>query len=302
LTDFLVQFSYPMLLQDLHELTKLGAQKPMSFWWPDYQPKAKPLAEDLSALAEGIEKGTGVRENLESLIELLSSEEPNEYELARKISYAAELFREQLNTLSEEDRGLVFRFISDSKKFYGRAQTSELLERERNKLKTALSPEEQTARDRRLFELEGMMYCLEYYLAMYKAILDAPDESAKRKIIESTEIIFDFGQLPGLWIDFDKDEVLQKFILKILNDDFRVELQTAYFQTKAEFAKILMSCDKQGTCQASYHETTLDETIQSFKKLLKTFIAVFQKAGLEQLSSYFLTPFGKNAKLSEIKI
>ncbi|HBR80149.1 MAG: hypothetical protein UX09_C0028G0009 [Candidatus Uhrbacteria bacterium GW2011_GWE2_45_35] len=291
-----------MLLTDLHELTKFGAQKPLAMWWGEYQPKNLDLSDGLSELAKTIEAGTGVRENLEALAKVLKINQPGEYEMAKMILYTAELFKAQTETLSEEDKNTVFSFIVDSKKFCDRAQTAEFLGRERQRIQASLSAEEQTTHDRRLFELEGMMYCLEYYLTLYKAILDAPDEPAKRKFIESSEINFGFGDLPGIWTDFDKDEVLQKFILKILNQDLRSELEVSYYTAKEKIAKIKMICDKQGTCSADYNGVTLEEVINAFKELIKVFIAAFQKVGIEQLSSYFLTPFGKNAKLSEVKI
>jgi len=291
-----------MLLTALHELTKLGAQKPLTMWLPEYQTKSRDLSVDLSAVAEKIEAGTGVRENIEHLAEILKTDQPGEYELARLILRTAEFFKEQIDTLPDEDRNTVFAFISDSKKFCDRAQAAEFLGRERDRVKTTSSLTQQTAHDRRLFELEGMMYCLEYYLTLYKAILDAPDDSAKRKVIESTEIDCGYGEIPGLWIDFDKDEVLQKFILKILDNDLRQELAAAYYTAKEKVAKIKMSCDKQGSCQASYDGVTIEEVTVAFKQLIKTFIVAFQKVGIEQLSSYFLTPFGKNTKLGDIKL
>lgn len=291
-----------MLLVDLQELTKLGVQKPLSMWLPEYQARRRDLAGALATVAEGIEAGTGVRENIERLVEIFKTDQPNEYELSRLILHTAEFFKEQVDTLSTEDQKMVFTFISDSKKFYDRAQTAEFLGREREKIKTTMPVDQQIVHDRRLFELEGMMYCLEYYLTLYKAIFDAPNESAKRKVIESTEIDCGYGEIPGLWIDFDKDEVLQKFILKILDNDLRQDLETAYYTTKEKVAKIKMICDKQGVCSVVYESVTLDEVIAAFKELIKVFITAFQKVGIEQLSSYFLTPFGKNTKLSEINL
>ncbi len=291
-----------MLLTELHELTKLGAEKPLAVWQSVYQAKSRGLAAEFLVLMENIESGIGVRENIEHLVEVLQADKPNEADLAKTIFNTAEFFKEQTANLPELEKISVLSFIRDSKKFYDRTQTEEILTRERERIRITLSIEQQAAHDRRLFELEGMMYCLEYYLTLYKAVIDAPDEMTKRKFIESSEISFDFGVLPGLWTDFDKDEVLQKFILKILDNNLRQELKTAYYTTKEKIVKIKLACDKQGACQAFYEDVTLEEVVSAFKDLIKAFIAAFQKVGIEQLSSYFLTPFGKNTKLGDIKL
>jgi len=291
-----------MLLTELHELVKLGAEKPLAMWQSAYQAKSRGLAAEFSVLTENLESGTGVRENIEHLVEVLKADNPSEADLAKTIFNTAELFKEQTVDLPELEKISVLAFIKDSKKFYDRTQTEEILARERERVKATMSKDEQAAYDRRLFELEGMMYCLEYYLTLYKAIIDAPDELVKRKIIESTEVDCGSGKIPGLWFDFNQDEVLQKFILKILNNDLRQELKTAYYTTKEKIVKIKLTCDKQDSCQAFYEDVTLEEVVAAFKDLIKAFIAAFQKVGIEQLSSYFLTPFGKNTKLSDIKL
>ncbi len=66
-----------------------------------------------------------------------------------------------------------------------------------------------------------MMYCLEFYLAVYKAIQDTPTVAEKRTYIKSTHINLGFGSLPGLWHDFFRDESLNKFVYKILDDQAR---------------------------------------------------------------------------------
>jgi len=146
------------------------------------------------------------------------------------------------------------------------------------------------------------MYCLEYYLTIYKATQDVTTEGEKRWYIESQEIDLGFGNVPGLWTDFKQDEVLDKFIYKILDEDRRCRLTEAYFSAKIEVMKVKIQCDEQGNCEVSYKDVTVDEVVKSFRQLVKVLLDTFQEVGIEQLSSVFFKPYGKKPYIKDINI
>jgi hypothetical protein len=164
-----------------------------------------------------------------------------------------------------------------------------------------LSTEEQKAFDLKLFQHEGMMYCLEFYLSLYKAVQDAPSELEKRKYIESTEVNLGFGFVPGLWTDFNQDEALAKFIYSILDDDIRIKLTEAYFSAKLVIMKIQLNCDKQGKCEALYQGVTPTEVVSALKEFILVLIDIFLVKRIGELSSIFLKPYGERAALTEVK-
>ncbi|NQV13333.1 MAG: hypothetical protein HQ530_03460 [Parcubacteria group bacterium] len=288
-----------MILQDLYQIVQQGAQQPLFLWLDDYDKLSQSPISSLKKTSTKLHKNTRIAENTRQLISLLESSKPDEFLLAKYLVYISELLGKDVPA---EHRELISDYIRDAKEFYRRAQMSGFHRQSRENLKKSLAPDEQAEHDLRLFQQEGMMYCLEYYLTIYKAIQDVTTEDEKRWYIESQEIDLGFGNVPGLWIDFSRDEVLDKFIYKILDKDIRRRLTEAYFYAKIGVMKVKMECDQTGNCQAVYSNITVNEVIKAFKKLVKTLLGTFQEVGIEQLSSVFFAPYGKKPFIKDIKI
>lgn len=287
-----------MLLKDLLTLAQLGAQKPLSMWKDAFADQAPKLVEALAPIHHSLEDGTDIKRDAGDLLVILQQREPNEYALAKALLFISNIF-------SGEDTGhqeLIVSYHTAVKAFYGRAQSSEFHARERSRLTSSLSAEEQTAYDQRLFNQEGEMYVLEFYLTLYKAIKDAPTGEEKRALIEHREVTLEFGRVPGLWADMAADEALEKFAYKILNDGLRNEILLGYYAFKETLMKLNVTCNQDGSCVASYAHVSLDEVTQSFKTFLEVLLSVFQKAGIMELKSLFLKPYGDKPKLSTISL
>lgn len=275
-------------------------QMPLEFWLGAFKETGKDIIPELEDMAGNLHDGTVVKANIQRLITLLGDEDPNELQLAQTLAFVAELFRVEA---SEEHRELINQYMQDALKFANNAQANEYYRDIREKNRQTFSQEEQKAYDKKLFQNEGMMYCLEYYLALYKAILDAPTEVEKKKFIESREINLGFGNLPGLWIDFGRDEILGKFIYKIFDNLVRGGLTKSYFNAKIALMKIKINYDEKGNISAAnWEKTTLDETMSAFRDFILILFETFQKIGIDRLSSYFFTPYGKNPLIKNIKI
>lgn len=288
-----------MLLEEVYKIAKKGAEKPLILWSEDYAEIAGSIIPELEEVGTSLEEGTEAKKNVKKLIELLKKKSPNELELAKSLSYISELFD---SSVPDENKELISKYVQACKSFYTIAQTYEFYNEKREKMKQQISAEEQKQFDLRLFKHEGMMYCLEYYLAIYKAIQDVKTEAEKRKFIESTEFNLGFGNVPGLWQDFSKDEVLGKFIYSILNDGIREKLTKAYFDCKLVLNKINLCCDKQGKCEAEYQGIAFSEVISEFRNLIVILLQTFQQIGIDHLSSIFFTPYGNKPLIQDIKI
>ena len=286
-----------MLIDDLYKIAKLGSEKPLFLWLEKFRELSPRLAKQLEKIIFQLTDGTDVKKNVVILKELLEENEPNELGLAQALSHVADLFREDTPT---EYREIINDYIRAVMKFINLAQDSEFSRQARQKLLNTLSEEQQKEYDFKLFAHEGMIYCLEYYLAIYKAIQDAPTEKEARKYLENTEVNLGFGSVPGLWIDFSRDEVLSKFIYAILDDSLRGRLTSAYFDAKLVIMKVKMNCDKQGSCEACYQGITLEEVKESFRKLILELLETFTMVGIERLASFFFKPYGDKPLISEV--
>jgi len=289
-----------MLLDKLYLLVEKGEQSPMNFWLDQYREIRQDILPDLERILPTLHEGTDAKRSIKGLVSLLSQDTPNELELSRVLLHIADLFTTEDATPEEKSRAS--RYVQDVGKFLTQAQMGETFRKTREQQKKTLTSQAQKEQDKDRFEDMGMMYCLEYYLQFYKSIQDAPDEQEKRKYIESAEMKFPVAVLPGLWIDFTRDEVPNKFIYEILDDDVRNRLIKAYFDAKKVFMRIDMRCDEKGSCSAAYNQVTLAEVIAALRELIRALIAEFQKMGIDRLSSHFFTPYGDKPLMSELPL
>ena len=150
------------------------------------------------------------------------------------------------------------------------------------------SKEEIDTLDHNTLKNEGLLYCMEYYLAVYWALKNS-DEKKKQYYLESKKIDLGIGESAGLLDDFDHDEALQKFILLIINDDWRNNLINSYYNLKLE----LINYTK--------NQNNLDNVMKKYKEFLISFIAILEQAGIQKITSSFYKPLGDEPTLAKVK-
>ncbi|MFA6547373.1 MAG: hypothetical protein WCT11_00300 [Candidatus Magasanikbacteria bacterium] len=286
-----------MILNDLTKLAQKGSQEPVFLWLEEYKEIAIKLVPDLNKIADDLDAKTEAYKNIKILVKNLEKDTPNDHDLAQALSHVADMFRENPDAENQEAINEYIRLVM---KFDSLALVAEFADQSRQKLLDRLSAEEQNKYDKRLLEHEGMIYCLEYYLAMYKAIETAKTEQEKKTFIESMEVNLGFGNVPGLWIDFSKDEVLGKFIYLILNDKTRNDLIKVYFKFRNIILKIKMDCDKKRVCAADYKMVGLNEVVTEFREYVLGLLRIYHEAGVKRLASFFFKPYGDKPLIEEV--
>ncbi|MFH0818983.1 MAG: hypothetical protein V1898_03245 [Patescibacteria group bacterium] len=274
-----------MLLESLYKIVSRGAIEPLGLWLDDFRIMSRPIIPELKKMESAFHKHTIVNSNISNLIILFGQDYPNELELSKALNQIAQVFN---NDAYSKQKSLIKNYIKDSTKFYHISQMSEFHHRSRESLKKYLSLEKQNKYDIKLFENEGMLYCLEYYLTMYKAIQDAPTQLQKIQYLKNPQVDLGLGDVPGLWNDFNQDEVLSKFIYLILDDIIRESLTKSYFSAKM----IIMNYESEG----------FENINKAFKKLIQVLLEIFQKVGVKKLSSFFFTPYGDKPLIQDINL
>lgn len=273
-----------MFLEDITKFSELGAQRPIFLWQEEFIKLAEQILPTLERAAEKMDKKTQAYAATVGLVKLLREEKPNEYKLAANIGEVSKAFTRDNNKGEME---IVERLNSANNEFIRRARTAEAHRKKRQEIKATISAEENRAHDRKLFETTGLVYCLEYYLAIYKAIIDQPTEEKQKGFIEQTEVDLGAGSVPGVRKDMKEDEVLEKFILLILDDDVRNDLTKAYYSAKMEVMK---------------EGASVPNIVAAIKGFNQELLRVFQKMGIERLTSSGFTPYGFQPRLNQIKL
>lgn len=286
-----------MLLDDLHSLVKHGSEMPLDFWLDDLLAKKDNLLSGLKKVESSLEAGTDAQKSILKLIQVLNRPKPDEQELTKSLLFIPSLFRDKG---FEKYADLLVDYAACAAEFSANAGKNKAFEKSRGQQKAKLKPEQQKAHDLELFGQGGMFYCLEYYLTLYKKIADAQTEQEKKIFIESELMKVDGADLPGLWIDFKRNEVLEKFIWLILDDAERNRLTQAFFKAKKAFMGIQRQCDKKGKCEFTYLPTTLPQAVDALRQLILVMLNSFQAMNIERLGSKFLAPYGKEALLSDL--
>lgn len=271
-----------MLLEDLYILAKYIGAVPVSLWLEDYQRQSSALTKKLEVVLSTVERGSSAYTTVQDLVDVLQQSTPDETRLVHCLQNIAVLFNEQ----DKDNAELVLHYLESCQRFSKRVQTERQFMKLRNTLKNDLSIEEQLEYNKRLYLNEGMEYCLEYHLLVYRHLQDMNSEVDQRIFICQPEINIGSGNLPGLKADFMNDEVLEKFIYKILNDTERAELTKAYF-----FAKIMI-------IQAE--TVPINEVLKAFKKFIHCQLKSFQLMGINHLSSGFFQPYGLKPLIDDV--
>lgn len=286
-----------MLLKDLLQIVKIGSEKPLVLWLKDFQKLAKGISPQLEEVEEKITPKTETRNRVKLLIKLFKEKNPNELSLAENLFFIAELFK---NQTQKEHEKLINDYISCAKKFFEISHLSETHRRVREGLIKRLSKKEKQEYDFRLFKEEGLIYCLEYCLAVYQAMEDSKSRQEKVSFIVSNEIDLGMGKLPGLYINFDRDNMLSKFIYSILDNDVRLRLIKAYFYARILIMRVNINFTEEGY-KVTYNKVTLEEIIKAFREFIQILLATFQEIGIEKLSALAFPPF-TNKSLKNIKV
>lgn len=276
----------------------MGLQKPLGLFskkeLDDFKQTTIPA---LGTVIEKLEEGTETRQQLQHLRDILDEEEINEFALAKALSEIAAIIMENV---SAEQREVANEFRQNLGKFYKRAQLYQSYEDKRRRLSDNMTETSIIEHDRNLSKTIGMMYVLEYLLAIYKAMSDVTDIHQKMYYVVGREVETADGEFPGLWFDFSSDEILQKFVLDLFHDSWRDQLVEAFYDAKSGLQKIAVQCDPQGQCSASYEPKQVEEVMSAIKLFIKRIIDVYSQMGIENLTSVFLSPYGTKTKLIDL--
>jgi len=271
-----------MLLRDLHTLAQQGAKKPLAFWLDEYRKNREKIFGDLQTLETRLNSKTRTYLLVHALVSEFEKEEPNEWELAEAIAGVSQVFFHQVSSGHKE---LIQIFTKAAQTFLQEACTRHLFAEHRVTLKKRLSPEEQIAFDHRLFAGDGMVFCLEFYLSLYKALQDAKTQKEQQSLIHDTTINLGHGGVPGLRTEILRNDPLEKFFFLILDDAIRLELEQAFFSLR----EVLTN-----------EETTLEEIKRAFRFFLKTLMDTYLKVGIDRLSNTLVVPYGQQPLITSI--
>lgn len=294
-----VSMSKLSFLENITSLSELGAQKPIFLWEKTFSELGKKILPILERAGEAMNKKTIAYAATANLVTLLKEQSPNEYILAKSIQEVAKAFTVDL---SGKEFELAERLTAAANAFAERAQVAETFAKKRLDLKVTYSAEEIRTVDYNLFDSVGLIYCLEYYLAIYKAMVDQPTEAQQRWFIERPEVDLGAGSVPGIWKDMRDDEVLEKFILLILDDTVRESLIKAYYSAKIEVMKVDIHCENRDHCAATYKNTSVPQIMASIKQFNQELLRIFQTMGIQKLKSLGFTPYGFQPRLDKIKL
>jgi hypothetical protein len=269
-----------MLIDQFNNFLQEASKWPASFWGHKLYSARKSFILQLDEMKLSFkQKDSAAYSLLESLITTLN-QPLNELSLAEKMLELSAVLEQ-----SEKKDAKLALFSELANKFLKRARLFDTYQKKRAQL--TIDAKQKKEYDQRLFANEGVFYCLEYYLAVFKQMTDLKTPEEKKFFIEDKEIDLGFGRLSGLKEDFNKDEILEKFILLILDNTVREHILTSYY-----------------ACRNAAVGENLD--ISKFEKVYKKFIyyllLAFKENGVEKLSSHFFKPYGDQLALSDLII
>lgn len=268
-----------MLIDQFINFLQEASQWPQSFWGHKFYLARKSFISQLGDTKSSFkEKDTSAYKSVMELISLLNNKELDELRLAEEMQNLSSFF---VQSGKKDKKIQQFSLLAD--KFLNRARLFANYQKKRQQLN--LDGEQKNKFDQKLFANEGIFYCLEYYLAVYKKMSELKKDSEKEKFFTNKEIDLGFGGLPGLKADFAKDEVLEKFVLLILSNAVRERLLISYYACR---------------------NIALDEKIRmiefekAFRKFIYYLLLAFKENGVEKLSSKFFKPYGEQPSILEL--
>lgn len=265
------------LIEQFNRFLEDASNWPVSYWGHKLYSARKSFVSQLDEIKLSFkEKDSMAFKSIEPFITILN-QDIDELRLAQ----AMQVFADEFARSGKKDARLeLFTKLSD--KFLKKAQLFENYKKKREKLTT--DEKKKKAFDQKLFKNEGVFYCLEYYLSVFKKLSELKTTKEKQQFIESKEIDLGFGKLPGLKVDLLKDEVLEKFILLILDDITRERILTSYYALK-------------NTINDNINILDFEKT---FKKFIYYLLLSFRDNGIDKLSSKFLKPYGDQPAVADL--
>lgn len=276
-------YTTAMVLDQLLSISQHGANLPLEYWLDFMHTEGARITPKLTATSESLPNGK-LRRLLTELMGLLGQAKPNEQILAEHLVAVADLF----TTTNSAKDVVIINYTKACRAFIQRVRLMQRYAHKRAMLIERLSLVEQQHHDIKLFELEGMMYTLEYYLALYKNIVALPTATERYQYIVQPEVNLDFGNVPGLQSDFENYEVLEKFILLILNDPARARLTKAYFFARIQLIQLTNDAER------------LAVALAEFKQLIIVLLEEFKQLNIMRLTGSFNTPYGKQPLLDDV--
>jgi hypothetical protein len=267
-----------MLIDQFNKFLIDVSQWPSAFWVHKFYSARKFFIRELDEIKLSFQQTESQSyKNIETLI-FVFNQDINELNLAEAIQIFALDFAK-----SDKKDEKIELFIQLANNFLKRAQLFDSYQRKRDALNLDAKQKEEF--DQKLFADIGVFYCLEYYLAIYKQLSDLVEKKEKEDFFNSKEINLGFGKLPGLRADFLKDEVLEKFILLLLNNTVRDRVLISYYVCKnfaiAETVNIV-------------------EFEKVFKKFIYYLLLSFQENQVHVLSSTFFKPYGDQPEVKNL--
>lgn len=288
-----------ILLEKLLNLAQLGENRPLFLCSEEYNRIASDLIIGLEDLLANTDPHSQIRPILAGLIAQLKEQPPNEYAIAESLLFTSEILESE-DLLEHHETAI--KYSQTVMRFRKRAEIYYLFSQKRSALLEKLSKEEVDAYDKKLFAHEGMMYCLEYYLAIYKQMREAANDQEVQALITSQEVNIGSGHVPGLRSDFVNDDALTKFIYSILNDKLRDRLIVEYFKMKEVATNIGTQRDTPGVYAYDFTTTSLNDILFSLKRFIQAILTSLEEIGITKVSSYFFSPYGVSPDIKSIKL
>lgn len=268
-----------MVIDQCIQLLQEASQLPFFMWKHNYLMLRQSLIDDLAGIQSDNTTPGPAAKTLAKFIQLLSLTEPDEAALAEGFLTLNDIF--QTSELTDQRLQQYERL---SKQFSKRVNSEAVFEKLRANLKKTATAEQQQAYEQRLFNNEGLNYCLLYYLSYYHALTTINSKQGKQNFIQQTTVNFGSGDLPGIQQDFSQDECLEKFILLILDDATRLTLIREYYYCKQ-------------TIVTTKDVVAIEYTLHEF---LFTLLTAFAQHSVIVAANDFFAPYGKTATIAQL--
>ena len=272
-----------MLLEHLTIIAKNGSQLPISFCKEFFREEAALLSPQLEAMLETLPENTKTKKVIKTLKDILINESPDEILFAESLVNITEIF---VNNTPEDKQEAVANFKKYSKMFLARLKRETLYRKVAIQKREKMDDKQQFTHDKDLFQNVGMPYIIEYYLSIYKALIDANTPEEQKQILDSPVIDIGWGEIPGLKIDTLTDETLKKFYLHILHEKIKTDLIKSFYLLKKLFLE----------------NAEPKQIVDQLKIILPELFQAYEKFGITQIKTLFMTPYGDSPKFSDINL
>lgn len=256
-----------------------ASQFPQVIWEHNYRMARKSFLADLVSIQTKLNQKVISAKKFADFIDFLGVVDFSERQLAEGFFSLGEI----LNASGVKDPR-VEEYQRLAERFLKRVLGEERFANVRANLKKSLSSEEQQEYDTRLFQNEGLSYCLLYYLTFYKTLTGLESTKEKNAFILKPEINLGFGSLPGIKADFMANESLEKFIILILDDQTRTILLRDYYTCK----QVIVKTRNYVEVECAVHE------------FLYWLLLAFDTHDIMLAANAFFAPYGNDATIKKV--